>query len=132
MLANKQAITFNYSHTVTADSHTYDNDYTNEQFAQHGVHWRDDDIGSTGNRDGLFPQVVLDDMLVLPFPAGTAAHDLGRHASVFILDKNQRWRYLPNVDLYDKLLGNAPRGAVRVMTSWQFRHMKEVRSCKVL
>jgi hypothetical protein len=117
ILANEKKLTF----TFFNETNRYDWDFHVKQFAKYGVHWKNDEMGH--NRDGLFPQVELDNTLP-QYLDGTAAHDLGRAQSVFILYK-QTWRYIPNVDIFLKLLGEAPKGSTKVMTTWQMQHYPE-------
>jgi hypothetical protein len=104
---------------------TYDPAFVLSEFAAHGVDWRDDSVGSDANRDGLFPQVVLDEVLP-PLPDGTVAHDQSRERYIFALYK-QTWRHVANMDMYHKILGEAAgvKGSVMVLTAWQFQHYPE-------
>ena len=115
VLASKNVITFNIS-DLSADT-----EFAKSQFAQYGVHWSDDQYGP--NRDGIFAQVVMDEPPPI-FLDGTAAHDLGQERSVFVM-YNHTWRYIPNMEVYSKVLGKTRKGDVKVLTSWQFRHYPE-------
>lgn len=106
-LANEGIITFKFINI------TYDTDEFKSQCAKYGVHLGDD------QQDGIFLQGALD-VDVPKFVDGTAAHDLSRDQSVYILF-NKTWRYIPTVEMFNKLLGNSEKGAVKVLTSWQRR-----------
>lgn len=63
---------------------------------------------------------------VPPLPDGAACHDLGRAQSVFILHQ-QRWRRIPDVRMYEQIMGaaGAEKNSVRVLSTWQFRFLPE-------
>ena len=82
----------------------------------------DDDYGP--NRDGIFPQVDPDNDPI-PYVDGTAAYLVGTRAGSIFIMRDKTWRYVPNMDIYQKLLDGTPKGTVKVMTSWQFNHHKE-------
>ena len=119
-LCNTGELSYSFNSTKA-----YDNSFLKNIFSVRGVHWLDDTLYGL-NRDGLFAQVVFDEEINTSLPDGTAAHDLGRPGSIFIL-QNKSWRYIPSLELYTKILGDDPAGkyAVKVFTTWQFNHYKE-------
>jgi hypothetical protein len=66
----------------------------------------------------------MDDPPPAFIPDGTAAHDLGRDRSVFVMF-NQTWHHIPNMEVYGLVLGQTKRGDVKILTSWQFLHYSE-------